>query len=275
MAQEYPVVIIGHTDDDKKKNLMIESIKSFKSKGHYVIVSDHIFNREVFEYCDQYVISEDNPIWTKKDYLRVGLNHTSHKINTIKKYNTFTPYGTFAAYSIIELIKKGYEKVEGGGALVVNYDFQLVKDIKFLYREDFDATFLRYSDYDAVYTSVFFIKDKLVNKLNDCNSLEDYAKNLKYLEWWFYDLYKDDNINIRTEHHSNWFKGDLYYRSNNLPYDFNIWKFEGEDKVLFRYNNIYEEHPVQDSYDFVIDGKKITYHLDDLHFKLHKASRIT
>jgi len=272
MVEQHPVVIIGHTDDDYKKDLMIKSIESFKERGHWVIVSDHIFNKEVLNSCDQYVLSEDNPIWTKADYLNVGLNHTSHKIT--EKYHTYTPYGTFAAYSIIELIKKGFEKVEGDKALVVNYDFQLVNDIKFFYDEPQEATFLKYSTHDAVYTSIFFMNKRLISKLDHCNSLKDYAKNLKYLEWWFYDLYKDENVKILEQHHSKWFNGDLYYRSSHLNYDFNIWKIHGEDRVVLKYDNTFEEHPVQDSYSFTINGKKVTYHLDNLHLRLHIAHRI-
>lgn len=41
---------------------------------------------------------------------------------------------------------------------------------------------------------------------------QDYAKNLKYLEWLFYDLYQDKNITVLDKPPLEKFNHDLNYR---------------------------------------------------------------
>ena len=108
----------------------------------------------------------------------------------------FNPVNSFAAYSIIELIKSGYKYIKQDRALILNYDWHLTGDIDNYFKVDKDAVFFRYASDTSVYTAMFIMTKKLLKKLDQIKSIYDYAKNLVYLEWWFYDFYKTDNIEI-------------------------------------------------------------------------------
>ena len=266
--KNFPVIILGHTNTDVQKKLMIECIESFQSFGFKTIVSDHFFVEEIFALSDVYVVNEDNPILTPKDYDRYGLFHASHNIHNVPGYETYTPYSTFAAYSILELIKKGFEQVESDKCLVVNYDFQIKRGIQDLINRPEDATFFRYSNYNAFHTNCFLANRNIMEKFNQFNSIDDYAENMKYMEWWMYDLLEGENIEIIDTHYSEYFKGDLYFRSSFLDYDKNFWLLPN-GKVLMKFNDQVEELDKQYTYTVMENGKKVVFHLKEDHFKFH------
>jgi len=167
------VVITGHTSNDYTKKLMLNCINSFKQQGFKVIVSDHIYHKEIFDITDVYVVNESNPILTPKDYETYNLNHVSHRIENSIGYNTYTPYETFAAYSILELVKKGFEYVEQDKALVINYDFVLKKPIEELFDRSEEGLFFRYPHPNSFYSSLYVINKRLLSKINDVNSIDD------------------------------------------------------------------------------------------------------
>lgn len=267
------VIITGHTANDYMKELMLNCINSFKHYNFKVIVSDHIYHKEIFDATDIYVINESNPILTPKDYEKYNLNHVSHRIEHSIGYNTYTPYETFAAFSILELVKKGFEQVEEDKALIVNYDFILKKSIDELFEKNEEGVFFRYPYPNSFYSSVYILNKRLLSKLNDIKSIDDYAKNLKYLEWWMYDLYKDENVLIFDKDYKEYFDGDLYYRSGHLRYDPNFWELP-DGKVLMKFGNQSFVYDKTNHYEYFQDKKKLVFNLDDLHFKWHKAFKI-
>lgn len=270
---KHTVVITGHTVTEYMKELMLNCIKSFKEHNFEVIVSDHIYHKEILNATDVYVINESNPILTPKDYERYSLNHTSHRIEKHIGYNTYTPYETFAAYSILELVKKGFEHVKTDKALVVNYDFKLIQPLDSLFELPEEGVFFRYPYPNSFYSSVYIINKRLLSKLDNTNSIDDYAKNLKYLEWWMYDLYKDENIKIFDTDYRQYLQGDFYYRSGNLRYDPNFWELP-DGRVMMKVDDEAFEFDKRNQYEYHKNGKKVIFNLDDLHWKWHKARKM-
>ena len=114
---------------------------------------------------------------------------------------------------------------------------------------------------------------KLLRKLEQINSIDDYAKNLVYLEWWFYDFYKTDNIEIFPDVHLAEFNANLYYRTDEKQIDFNIYKID-DNTVLVKDGDQFKEYTLHNKYEWYIGGKKLVVNLSKDHFNTHIAYRI-
>ena len=264
-------IVLAHTDDENKKQILLKCIENLKAKNFRVIVCDHFFVKEAFEIADVFVYNQDNPILTPKDYEKFNLNHTTQ--TKFEKYLVFNPVNSFAAYSIIELIKSGYKYIKQDRALILNYDWHLTGDIDNYFKVDKDAVFFRYASDTSVYTAMFIMTKKLLKKLDQIKSIYDYAKNLVYLEWWFYDFYKTDNIEIFPDIHLQQFNANLYYRTDEKQIDFNIYKID-DNTVLVKDGDDFKEYTLHKNYEWIIGDKKLAVNLSDDHFKNHIAYRI-
>lgn len=273
MADKNTVLITGHSANDRMRGLLLNCINSFKQNNFEVVVSDHFYHKDIFEAADVYVINESNPVLTPKDYERYNLYHVCPKHEHSLGYTTFTPYGTFASYAIIELVKKGFEQVKTDKALVINYDFIYKKPIDELFKRPEEGVFFRYPYPNSVYSSVYILNKRLVSKLDTINSIDDYAKNLKYMEPWMYDFYKDENVKIFDNDYREYFDGDYYYRAANLDNDTNFWLLP-DGKVLMKVEDEAFEFDKRSQYEYHKNGKRVIFNLDELHFKWHTARRM-
>ena len=264
-------IVLAHTDDKNKKNILLKCIKNLKERDFRVIVCDHFFIKEALELADIFVYNEDNPILTPKDYEKYNLNHITP--TKFEKYLVYNPVNTFAAYSIIELIKSGYKYIEQDKVLVLNYDWHLTGNVDNYFEVDKDAIFFRYASDDSVYTAMFIMSKELLSKLDEIKSIDDYAKKLVYLEWWFYDFYKAYNIEIFQDVHLKEFNANLYSRTNEKQIDFNIYKID-EKTVLVKDGNKFNEYALHKNYEGFLGNKKLSINLSDDHFKYHIAQRI-
>ena len=136
-------IVLAHTDGLDKKQILIDCIKRLKEKDYRVIVVDHLFVREAFELADVFVHTHHNPILTQKDYKKYNLTHLTDTF--IGKYKLYNPLNTFAAYSIVELIKQGFNYVNNK-ALILNYDWHLKGDLERYFELDTEAVFFNYTD---------------------------------------------------------------------------------------------------------------------------------
>ena len=263
-------IVLAHTDDENKKQILLKCIENLKAKNFRVIVCDHFYIKEAFELADVFIYNQENPILTPKDYEKYNLNHTTQ--TKFEKYLVFNPVNTFAAYSIIELIKSAIKYV-GDKAMVLNYDWHLTGDVDHYFDVDKDAVFFKYADEKSVYTAMFIMTKNLLRKLEQIKSIDDYAKNLVYLEWWFYDFYKTDNIEIFPDVHLAEFNANLYYRTDEKQIDFNIYKID-DTTVLVKDGDEFKEYALHNNYKWWIGDKRLVINLSKDHFKNHIAYRI-
>ena len=266
---KFNFLITAHSDNPTRLKLLIECIKSIKQFGYKVIVVDHYFNHEPFELSDGFVWVEDNPVATPETWHEYNLYHVNQ--SEYKDYHTFTPYNCFAAYAIIDQFNKGYKLVEGEGVFSVHYDFQLKKDVRDLIEKykHRDGIFFKYpSDDISLFSSCFYLKKELWQKFERIKSLKQYMIQInKYMEWYFYSEFNDDNVEMLPIHPQEYFITDLYYRSTYLNYSCNF--YYNQDKVLFNFNNEFEILDKKSEYFLYKNDKKLNVYLKDDHFKFH------
>tara|TARA_R110002051_G_scaffold247195_1_gene306786 strand:+ start:1465 stop:2286 length:822 start_codon:yes stop_codon:yes gene_type:complete len=262
-------LITAHSDNPTRLSLLLECIKSIKRFGYKAIVVDHYFNHEAFDLADGFVWIEDNDIVTPEHWHKYNLHHASQTI--YPNYDTYTPYGSFAPYAIINQFNKGHRLVEGEGVFSIHYDFQLNKDVaeligKYKHR---DGIFFKYPpDNASLFSSCFYLKKPLWQKFERIKSLDHYMLEInKYMEWYFYQEFKDENIEILNTHPRDYFVNDLYYRSSYLNLNCNLYAC-GEE-VLFNFKDSFEILEKKKDYYFEKENKKLNIHLNKDHFKYH------
>ena len=266
----YDCIVLAHTDSADKKNILLGCIEKLKKQNYRVVVVDHFFVREAFELADVFIHKYQNPILTPVDYKKYKLNHTTETI--FKGYKLYNPVNTFAAYSIVELIKEGFNYVDNK-ALVLNYDWHLTGNLDRYFNINKEAVFFKYADNNSVYTAMFIMQKKLALKLNAFKTIDDYCKNLKYLEWWFYDLFEKDNIVILPDEHLKEFNANLYYRINEKQLDLNFYLLNQKEVLLKNGEDlsIYTKHY---KYKIKINENTLVVNLNEDHFDFHYAVKL-
>ena len=269
IVKDFNFLITAHSDNPTRIDLLLKCIESIKKFGYKAIVVDHYFNYEAFQLSDGYVWIEDNEIITPKDWHKYNLYHACH--SPYEKYDTYTPYGSFAPYAILNQFKKGYQLVEGEGVFSIHYDFQLKNDVGELIKQypQRDGIFFKYpADNYSLFSSCFYLKKSLWKKFERFNSIDQYMKEInKYMEWYFYDDFKNENVELLDAHPRDYFIHDLYYRSSYLNFTCNL--YASEQEVLFNFNNTFELLNKSDDYYLHKENKKLNIHLSKDHFKYH------
>lgn len=263
-------LVLAHSEDAKTSKMLVDCVDALKKQGFRVIVSDHFLNEDAFKLADAYVHNYENPILRPEQYSQYNLNHITEKI--VNGYRVWNPVTTFAAYAIIELIKSGFEAVRSDKCLVLNYDWHIKGNIDSYFEYDTDGVFFKYADDKSYYTSIFIANRSLLSNLNEINSIEDYAKNLKYLEWLFYDLYNDKNITVLDSPPLEKFNHDLNYRVSNLKINRKFYK-TSENSVIYIDGNNVTEYPLQNNYRLKEGNKEYIVNLGEEYFKYQIASK--
>ena len=93
------------------------------------------------------------------------------------------------------------------------------------------------------------------------------------MEWWFYDFYKNDNIEIFPDIQLKEFNANLYYRTNEKQIDFNIYKID-DKTILVKDGDEFNEYTLHKNYEWFFKDKKLAINLSDDHFNNHIAHRI-
>jgi len=263
-------IVLAHSEDAKTSKMLVDCIAALKKQGFRVIVTDHFINKEAYELADAYVYNYENPILRPEQYSQYNLNHITEKI--VNGYKVWNPVTTFAAYAIIELIKKGLEAVKSSKCLVLNYDWHIKGSIDNLFEYDTDGVFFKYADDKSYYTSIFLANKRLLSNLNEINSIDDYAKNLKYLEWFFYDLYQDKNITVLDKPPLEKFNHDLNYRVSNIKTNNKFYKTK-ENSVIYINGDKIDEYTLHNSYRLFDGDKELFVNLGEEYFKYHIATK--
>tara|TARA_R100000742_G_C4279542_1_gene104410 strand:- start:1983 stop:2804 length:822 start_codon:yes stop_codon:yes gene_type:complete len=262
-------LITAHSNNKTRLDLLIDCIKSIKKFGYKAIVVDHYFNHEAFDLADGFVWVEDNDIVTPAQWDKYNLFHASQ--TAYERYDTFTPYDSFAPYAIINQFKKGYRLVEGEGVFSIHYDFLLKKDVAELINKypNRDGIFFKYPpDNMSLFSSCFYLKKSLWHKFERIKSLDHYMQEInKYMEWYFYQEFKEENVEILPLHPRDYFINDLYYRSNQLNLNCNLYALQ--DEVLFNFKDSFEITEKKRDYYFQKENKPLNIHLSKDHFKYH------
>lgn len=262
-------LITAHSDNPTRLNLLLQCIESIKRFGYKAIVVDHFFNYEAFKEADGFVWVEDNAIVKPQEWSKYDLYHVCQ--TNYEKVDTFTPYDSFAPFAIIDQFNKGYRLVEGDGVFSIHYDWQLNKDVKELVEKypNREGIFFKYPpDNMSLFSSCFYLKKSLWKKFERIQSLDQYMHEIKkYMEWFFYDEFKDENVEILRSHPNEYFINDLYYRSSYLNFKCNLYGLD--DEVIFNFNNSFETLDKKLDYYFVKEDKPLNIHLHKDHFKFH------
>jgi len=261
-------IVLAHSEDAKTSKMLVDCVIALKKQGFRVIVTDHYINNEAFDLADAYVYNYENPILRPEQYSQFNLNHVTDK--KIKGYKLWNPVSTFAAYAIIEMIKAGFEASTTGKCLVLNYDWHIKENIDEYFKYDTDGVFFKYADNKSYYTSIFIANTNVLRHLNNINSINDYAKNLKYLEWFFYDLYKNENITVLDKPPFERFNHNLNYRVSDIKADKKFYKL-GKDKAIFVDGNKVETYSLHNKYRIYKGDKELLYNLGEDYFKYHIA----
>lgn len=263
-------LVLAHSEDAKTSKMLVECVAALKEQGFRVIVSDHYVCEQAYKLADAYVYNYENPILRPEQYSKYNLNHITEKV--IDGYKVWNPVTTFAAYAIIELIKAGIEATREDKFLVLNYDWHIKGNIDSYFEYDTDGVFFKYADNKSYYTSIFLANRSLLSNLNEINSIEDYAKNLKYLEWFFYDLYQDKNITVLDSPPLERFNHDLNYRVSNLKINRKFYK-TGENSVIYIDKGKAEIYTLHNRYEIYDKDKRFIANLGDEYFKFHTATK--
>lgn len=101
---------------------------------------------------------------------------------------------------------------------------------------------------------------------------QDYAKNLKYLEWLFYDLYQDKNITVLDKPPLEKFNHDLNYRVSNIKTNNKFYK-TGENSVIYINGDKIDEYTLHNSYRLFDGDKELFVNLGEEYFKYHTATK--
>ena len=263
-------IVLAHSEDAKTSKMLVDCVIALKKQDFRVIVTDHFINNEAFDLADAYVYNYENPILIPEQYSQFNLNHITHK--QIQGYKLWNPVSTFAAYAIIEMIKAGFEASSTGKCLVLNYDWHIKGNIDEYFEYDTDAVFFKYADNVSYYTSIFIANKNVLRHLYDINSINDYAKNLKYLEWFFYDLYNDKNITVLDKPPFERFNHNLNYRVANISIDKKFYKL-GKNEAIFVDGDKVDIYTLHNKYNIYKDGKQLLYNLGEDYFKYHIAEK--
>lgn len=261
-------IVLGHSEDAKASKMLVDCVAALKQQNYRVIVSDHLYNKEAYDVADVFVQSYENPILRPDQYSKYNLRHIASK--KIKNYQIWNPVTTFAAYAIIEMIKAAVDYVTTDKVLILNYDWHIKENIDEYFSIDADGVFFKYADDKSYYTSIFLANRALLSHLNEINSIDDYAKNLKYLEWYFYDLYQDKNIKVLDRPPFEKFNHNLNYRVENIKRDNKFYKID-ENSVIYINGDEITEYPMQDTYVLEQENKKYVVKLSEEYFKYHIA----
>lgn len=261
-------IVLAHSEDAKTSKMLVDCVAALKKQNYRVIVSDHLYNQEAYDLADVFVQSYENPILRPDQYSKYNLNHISAV--RIKDYQVYNPVTTFAAYAIIELIKAAVDYITTDKVLILNYDWHIKDNIEKYFNIEADGVFFKYADDKSYYTSIFLANRELLSHLNDINSIDDYAKNLKYLEWYFYDLYQDKNIEVLDSPPLEKFNHDLNYRVSNLKTEKKFYKID-DNNVIYISGDKITVYPMQDTYVLDQDNKKYVVKLSKEYFKYHIA----
>jgi len=263
-------LVLAHSEDDKTSGLLVECVKALKQQGFRVIVTDHFINEEAYELADAYVYNYENPILRPEQYSKYNLNHIT-EIN-VDGYRVWNPVTTFAAYAIIDMIKGAYDAIKTDKCLILNYDWQIKGNIDEYFNYDTDGVFFKYADDSSYYTSIFIANKKLLRELNAINSIEDYATNLKYLEWFIYDLYKDKNITVLDSPPLDRFNHDMNYRVSNVKTNKKFYKTD-DNRAIFINDDKIEEYTLHNKYKIFDGDKELLFNLGEEYFKYHIAQK--
>lgn len=260
-------VVLAHTNDESKEVMLLDCIKSLKKFDFKVIVVDHFFVKSACDICDVFIVEGDNPVLTPESYADYGLYHVT--VNSLNGYRFTQTINTFAAFSIIELIKAGFKYVTDK-ALVINYDFELKKDVDQFLESKHDGDFLRYVRDDSLYSSAFFANKRLISLLDTVKSIEDYSKNMKYLEWYFYDLFRDKNISIIDGSIHDFFLPNKFYRSKENYKEVGVFELN-KSEVVIKNNDKTIVQEKADFYEIKVDSTIVVIRPSDNHYKYNKA----
>jgi hypothetical protein len=222
-------VVLAHTNDDNKEAMLLDCIKSLKKYDFKVIVVDHFFIKSACDICDVFIVEGDNPVLTPESYADYGLYHVS--VNSLNEFKLIQTINTFAAFSIIELIKSGFKYVTNK-ALVINYDFELKREVDQFLTLEYQGNFLRYVRDNSLYSSAFFATKQLISLLDDVKNIGDYSKNMKYLEWYFFDLFGNQNISIIDGSINDFFVSNKYYRSRENYKEVGVFELNKNEVVV-------------------------------------------
>lgn len=264
-------LVLAHSDSKKASKTLVDCVTLLKNKGYRVVVSNHFFNKEAYEIADAFVYNYNNPILTPSEYKKYNLNHITHK--DIDGYRLYNPISSFAAYAIIELIKSGFEAITTEKCLVLNYDWHIKEDIDEYYNIKKDGVFFRYADNKSFYTSIFIMNKKLLTELSPIKSIDDYAKNLKYLEWFFYDLYNKKNIAIIDQAPLDRFDDNLYYRVSEINIDKKFYKIS-DGTVIYVDGDKTQEYTERKQYKLIEGNKTYIANLGEDYFTHHIAVKL-
>ena len=264
-------LVLAHSDSERASKTLVNCVSSLKEKGYRVVVSDHFFNKDAYQIADAFVYNYDNPILKPSEYKKYNLNHTTHK--DIDGYRLYSPVSSFAAYAIIELIKSGFDAITSKKCLVLNYDWHMKEDIDEYYNINKDGVFFKYADDKSFYTSIFVMNKELLRDLYQINSIDDYANNLKYLEWFFYDLYSKKNISIIDQVPSDRFDDNLYYRVSEINIDKKFYKVS-DGKVIYVDGDKIQEYTEHKQYRLIEGDKTYIANLGEDYFTYHIAVKL-
>jgi len=261
-------LVLTHTDSNKSIEDTLSCIRALKRKGYRVIVTDHFFNKDIFQLADVYVQSYDNPILKPEQYRANRINHVVP--TEIEDYTLYNPVSSFAAFAIIKLLQAGFKHVTTDRCLVLNYDWEMTQDIDRYYNTEKEAVFFRYADPKSVYTSIFILKKSLFYVINNIKTLDDYKKNMTYLEWRFYNMFKDQNVDFVDGVPIHCFIANKHYRISEKQTNYQFYALD-DDNTLFVKDQEVKILPRKQSYTIKIKNKEFTANLSKEHFYSHYA----
>lgn len=200
-------IILSHPNTDEKLKVLIENLKSIKTKK--ILSINYPIESYINEYCDHIVLDSENPILLQKEFDEYNSKYYWVTYENGEETKTYFDYEHgYAVYKLIynglnEAKKIGYKKCN-----IVNYDYIINEQIlnnntKLL--DEYDGIFYKYKNkpYDnESYSTGFFSGkiDKLIEVFSNYTSKKEYynhKNSYNILEVITYDLIKEKKLNVK------------------------------------------------------------------------------